>query len=110
LCEGRVLVAQTLFCSRKTYLQQAGAKRALAGDKCGAACRATVFGVGVGKLDALIRDAIDIRGAITHHPLIVSAEIPVTHVIAHNHQDVGFLLGQTAVSTTQQRCEGDYDA
>ena len=43
------------------------------------------------ELPALLREPVDVRRAISHHALMVGAEVPDADVIAHDDQDVRLL-------------------
>ena len=80
---------------------QAGAKRELAGDKRRASGGAALLGVIGHKLAAFCGQAINVRGAVAHHALMVGAEVPYPDVVAHDDQDVGFFFFSAACSVVQ---------
>src|SRR5262249_833468 len=88
---GRIFGLQADRRARQTYLRQAGAEDALAGDEGGAAGRARLFAVRVGKADAFVGDAIDVGRAIAHHAAAVAAQVPNAEIVAPNPADVGLL-------------------
>ena len=84
----RVLSTETLHRAGEADLSQAGADRLLPGDEGGAASGATLLAVEVGEHRALSGDAIDIRGAIPHHAVVVTTDVEPADVVAHDEQNV----------------------
>ena len=86
----------------QTHLQHAGAKADLTGDEGGAAGGAALLAVPVGEQRAFFGDAIDVRGLVTHHALVVGADVPVADVVAPDDEDVG-LLGRRLRRLSERR-------
>src|SRR5262245_28773339 len=63
----------------------------LAEDEGGATGGAALLGVGVGEQRPLLRDAVDVRGAVAHHAEIVGAQVVDADVVAPDDEDVGLL-------------------
>ncbi len=90
--DGGVFFLQTLRRARHADFAHPGTKRHLAGDKGRTACGGALLRVVGGKLSPFRRDAVNIRGFIPHHSLVIGTEIPVTNIIAKDHHDIGFAL------------------
>ena len=90
----RVLVGEPLGSAREADLQQAGADRGLAGDERRPPGRAALLGVDVGEDRPFLRDAVDVRRAVAHHPAVVGADVPQADVVPEQHQDVRLLAGR----------------
>jgi hypothetical protein len=52
----------------------------------------TLLAVPVGEERTLVGNAVDVGRFVTHHALVISADVPVADVIAPENQDVGFRL------------------
>ena len=91
--ERRVLVGQALLGARQADLQQAGAKRGLAGDECGAAGGAGLLGVVVGEDRALLGDAVDV-GRRYPSCRVVGADVPMPISSPKMTRMLGFLPGR----------------
>jgi len=98
LCDGGILVLQSLLRTRHADLEKASAKRMLAGNEGCPASRAGLLGVVVGEESSLSRDAIDIRRSTAHHAAVVGTDIPNTDIVGHDDQDVGFSLCHVCAS------------
>jgi hypothetical protein len=68
----RILCLKADRRARKSDLGEAGAEHALPGDECGAPCGAGLLAVGIGEPHPFIGDAVDVGGAIAHHPAAVA--------------------------------------
>src|SRR6478672_1433436 len=73
--------------------QQAGAKRMLAQNKCGPPRCAGLLSVGIGKQRTLLRDPIDVGGAIPHDAVAIGTDIVDAYVVTPNDEDVRFVRG-----------------
>ena len=88
--DGWILFTEAQIGAGHPYFTQAGTKHTLAGDKGGAAGGTALFGIIVGKNDAFVGDAVDVRRPVTHHPFRISADIGLANVVAPDNDDVGF--------------------
>ena len=70
----------------------AGADGQLAHDEVGATRRATRFRVVVGEEHAFLGHLIEGGRSAGHHAAMVGADVPHADVIAHDEEDVGFLV------------------
>src|SRR5208282_4625925 len=70
------------ICAGYSDLRQTGADRVLAGDKGGTPRRAALLAVEIGECDALLANAVDIRGLVAHLPVAVVTDVPIANVIA----------------------------
>ena len=75
LRHGRVVLGQAQLGARHADLRQAGPVRVLARDERGPARRARLLAVVVGELDALLGDAVDLRGVVAHQALRVGGHV-----------------------------------
>ena len=73
-------------------LAHASAVHALSADERRAAGSTALLTVGVGEPHALVGDAVDVRGAVTHQAVAVATEIADSDVVAPDHQDVRFAV------------------
>ena len=90
--DGRIFYPHAFRRTGQTDLGQAGTHRRLAGDKCGAAGRATLLSVPVGKYCTFFRNTVDIRRLVTHDAHVVGADVELADIITPDNQDVGFVL------------------
>ena len=90
--DGYVTFLPALFCSWQTHFGHPSAYWYVPAEECSASCGATLLTVVVSKRQAFFGDAVDVRGAISHHPAVVVTDIPSTDVITPDHEDIGFLL------------------
>src|SRR6516164_9289722 len=60
----------------------------LAENKGGASSSATLLRVGIGEKRAFFRDAINVRRLITHHAVVVGADVGPADVITPNDENV----------------------
>ena len=70
----------------------AGAQRMHAGEKGIAACGAALLGIVMREDRAFIADAVDVWRFANHQPAMVDARLVEADVVAHDEEDVGFLL------------------
>ncbi|MNN53542.1 hypothetical protein D3C81_1683060 [compost metagenome] len=82
--------------------EQAGAERVFAEDEGGTAGGAGLLAIGVGEQRTLFGDAVDVRRLVTHHPLVVGADVVVADVVAEDHQDVRFVRRIDAQRSSKQ--------
>ena len=87
-----ILRRQTLLCRRQTHLQEASAQWALASDERSSTGGAGLLAVVVREDGALAGNAVNVGRPIAHHAAVIGADVPVSDVIAHDDEDVGFLL------------------
>src|SRR6188508_3538316 len=76
LGERHVARLETFLRAWETDLEQSGAEADLAGDEGGAAGGAALLPVPVGEQCPLLGDAIDVRGLVSHHALVVGTDVP----------------------------------
>ena len=72
-------------------LGETGTDRGLSGDERGPACGAALLAVPVREHRPLLRQAIDVRGAVPHDAVVVGADVEPADVVAPDDQDVRFL-------------------
>ena len=70
----------------------AGADGQFAGDEVRATRRAARLGVIVGEQHAFLGHLVEVRRPAGHHAAAVGADVPHADVIAHDDDDVGFLV------------------
>src|SRR5262249_42208905 len=88
----RVFGLQAEICSGQSHLGQPGADRRLAGNKCGASCRAALLPVPICKQTSLFGYPVNIRRAIAHDSEVVGAYVEPSDVITPDNEDVRLLL------------------
>ena len=88
----RVLRLQADGCPGHSDFCQAGADRVLAGDEAGAPGRAALLRVIVGEEAAFVGDAVDVRGAVPHHPVAELADVPDADIVTPEDQDIGLFV------------------
>src|SRR5271157_10301 len=71
---------------------QAGADRQFAGDEVGASGGAARLRVIVGEAHALAREVVQVRRCRIHEALVVGPYIAPANIVAHDDDDIGFLL------------------
>ena len=69
----------------------AGPDRQLPGDEVRATRRATRLSIVVREQHAFFGDLVEVRRCACHQAAVVGADIPHADVVAHDHDDVGFL-------------------
>src|SRR5215813_6764618 len=92
LGDGRVQLAQTDRSGRQTDFGQPGAQSVLAGNERGSPGGAALLAVAVGESHALLCDAVDIRRAVTHHPVAIATEVCDADVIPPDDENIWFLF------------------
>src|SRR5208282_2245501 len=95
LGESRILLRQTFFRTWQAHFQEASTDWALAGNERSAASSAGLLAVVVSENRAFIGNAIDVGRAVPHHASVVSTDVPVADIVAHDHKNVWLLLRQT---------------
>ena len=75
-----------------THRRETRADRQLASDEVGATRRAACLGVVVGKQHTLRGELVEVRRLAGHHAAVVGADVEPADVIAHDDDDVGFLV------------------
>ncbi|MCY1244289.1 hypothetical protein D9M72_573550 [compost metagenome] len=88
VADGRRPVRDAVLGARQADGQQAGAERVFAEGEGRAPGGAGLLAIGVGEQRTLFGDAVDVRRLVTHHPLVVGADVVVADIIAKDHQDV----------------------
>ena len=92
----RIFGLHAFLGTRQADLQQPRAVGRLPGDESGATGRAALLAVVVREQAALSGDPVDVGRLVTHHALVVGADVPVADVVAPQDQDVrgpGIRLG-----------------
>ena len=85
----------------------AGANRKLAHDEVRATRRATGLGVVVGEQHSFLGELVEVRRPPGHHAAMVGADVPHADVIAHDEEDVGFLVLRLSWGDrAEERCCG----
>ena len=82
---------QAFLRARQPDLEHAGAEAGLAGDETGASGGTALLAVPVGEQRAFLGDAVDVGRLVTHHAVVVGADVPLADVITPEDQDVWFL-------------------
>jgi len=67
---------------------QAGSDRILPGDEAGAPGRAALLRVVVREKAALVRDPVDVRGAVPHHAVAEFADVPDADIVSPKDEDI----------------------
>ena len=91
LGNGNIFLLQTFRCARQADLGESSADGRLAGDERGAARGAALLAVPIGEQHTFLRDTVDVRGLVTHHALVVGADVEDANVIAPDDEDVGLV-------------------
>ena len=86
--DGRVLGPQADVRAGHPDLRQAGPVRVLPGDERSPTGGAALLPVVVRESSALVRDAVDVRGAVAHQPVAVAGEVGHADVITPDDEDV----------------------
>src|SRR5262245_64516410 len=83
--------------TRQTHLEHAGTEADLTGDKGGAAGGAALLPIPIGEQGSFPGNAVNVRGLVPHHALVVSTDVPVTDVVPPDDEDVGLPRRLTAL-------------
>jgi len=75
----------------ETHLGEPCSEAALAGDERRPTGGAALLAVRVGEAHPLVRDPVDVRGAIPHQAVAVAAQVRDPDVVAPDHEDVGLV-------------------
>jgi hypothetical protein len=102
LGNGRVFFSQSQVSARKTDFGQACSKWHLPSDECRATSGTALLRVVRYELTALFGEAVDVRRAVAHEPLVVGADIPIADVVSHDNEDVRLLLRKAALRASNQ--------
>src|SRR5262249_61878875 len=95
----------TLLRRWQSHLKKPRAQWALSGYERRTAGGAGLLTVVVREDRAFRGDAVDVGGAVAHHAAVVGADIPVTDVVSHDDEDVGFWL---RAGSGGDHCGGKY--
>ena len=57
------------------------------------------------ELAAFSGEAVDVRRAIAHQALVVSADVPVSDIVSHDEEDVRFVLSEGASGPQQDQSD-----
>lgn len=79
---------ETNWGSGHAHGRQAGADGPLPRDECGSARRAGWFRVMIGEQHPLAGQPVNLRCWYAHEAMAVGGDVPVPHVIGHDHEDV----------------------
>src|SRR5208282_5184168 len=91
--DGRVFGLKSYRRAGHSDLGQAGAERVLAGDEGGASSGAALLTVPVSQGYALVGDAVDVGGVVTHRAEAEAADIPDADVIAPKDENIRLFCG-----------------
>ena len=86
--DGRVFLLHALRGARQADLGEARADRRLPGDERGTTGSATLLAIPVGEHRALACEAVDVRRPVTHHALVIGADVEAADVVTPDHEDV----------------------
>ena len=89
--DGGIFLLDALGRTRQSDLGETGAHRRLACDERGPTGSAALLAVPVSEHRALLGDAVDIRRLVTHHAVVVGAEVELADVVTPYDEDVGLL-------------------
>ena len=95
LGNAHVLGVQADVCARKTDLRQPSTDRRLPGDESRATGGAALLTIPVGEHRAFVADAVDVRRAVAHDPVVVDAHVKPADIVGHDHEDVGLAPGRS---------------
>jgi len=105
--DGRVFLRHALGSARPPDLGQSGPDWGLPRDEGGAAGRAALLPIPIGKHRALAGDAIDVGRLVAHHAPVIRADVEAADVIAPDDQDVRSLLRLLSVSRSRDDQHGE---
>jgi hypothetical protein len=103
LGDRRILGAQPDRRRGKPHLAEPGAEDALSRDERRASRGAALLAVGVREAHPLVRDPVDVRGAVAHQPVAVAAEVRDPDVVAPDHEDVRPVCHQAVAPSPLER-------
>ena len=103
LGDGDIARLQAFLGAGQADLQHAGTEARLAGDEAGAAGGATLLAVPVGEHRALLGDAIDVRGLVAHHAVVIGADVEPADVVAPEDQEIRFLLSHGSILSSANK-------
>ena len=111
LGDRRVLLLETDGRAGHPDLAQPRAEDALARNEGRPAGGAALLAVRVGQAHSLVRDAVDVRRAVSHQPVAVAAQVRDPDVVAPDHEDVRSVLRYGSplvveIPATRARCSG----
>ena len=96
LCNGGILILDTLFGAGHANGQKTSAEWMLSENKRSTPGRTALLGITICENSTFAGDSVDIRCAATHHAAMVCADIPHADVITPDNEDVGFIsLGKS---------------
>ena len=87
--DGRIFLLHALRRTGQSHFGQAGAHRGLASDEGGPAGGAALLAVPVGEQRAFVGNAVDVWCLVTHHPMVVGADVELANIVTPDDQDVG---------------------
>src|ERR1700733_15386396 len=90
-CDGRIFGPEAHVRAGHADLCQPGANWVLAGNERGAPGGTALLPVIIGEAPPLVRNSVDIGGAIPHLSAAVVADIPPTDIVSPKDEDVWFL-------------------
>ncbi len=82
-----------MFTSWHADGQQSSAEWVLAKDEGGSSSGAALLSISIGEHRAFFGEAIDAGRLITHHTMVVGADVVHADVVTPNDDDVGLVLG-----------------
>src|SRR6185369_10292297 len=86
--DGWVFRLQTDGRGGHTHLGETGSVTALPGDERGSPGRTALLAVGVGKHHAFFRKTVNVRCAISHQSVAITAQVGYAYVVAPNYENV----------------------
>src|SRR5208283_646888 len=86
--DGCVFRVQSDRGARHPDFRQPGADRVLPSDEARASRGAALLAVPIGEDRAFLGKAVDVGGLVAHHPVAVTADVPVSDVVSPNDEDV----------------------
>ena len=92
LRDAGVLLAEADIGAGQAHLSQTGADRRLSRDERGPAGSTALLTIPAGEHCAFLGDPVDVRRPVSHVSPVVNARIEPTDIIAHDDENVGFLL------------------
>src|SRR6476660_4745761 len=98
---------QTFLSARQSNLEQSSTETRLTGDEAGTSGGTALLTIPVREQRAFLCDAVNIRRLVTHHALVVSADVPIADIVAPDDEDVGFLLLRRSGRSNEHQRTGE---
>jgi hypothetical protein len=90
--DARICCLQANVCPRQADFRQPGADGRLPGDERRTPRRAALLPIPVCEARTFLRNAVDIGRVLPHYTLMIGTRVEPADVVAHDDEDVGFLL------------------